>query len=85
MRYTPKQLREDIENLNSRLADEGSRIRFESGGRNGYQTVDQYSVDENGERIGTGVDRMICGGSSRECYDEARVVFYQELNRIARS
>ena len=66
-RYTITDLRDYVKNVNGWMAEINSDIRFETNGRNGYQAVDQYRVDENGDRIGSGVDRNVATGSSREC------------------
>jgi len=65
--YTIRNLREDIAKVNKWLADDNFSVRFEEQGRNGYQAVDEYSVHPDGSRNGSGVNRNICCGSSREC------------------
>ena len=87
-RYTPKMLDDDIESFNAELKRHGILKRFEHGGRNGYQTVDEYSVDANGIRIGTGVDSMVGAGTSREClgcvrqrFSDLRVSHFFDLER----
>ena len=67
MRFTIKSLRQAIVDINECLENDGSSIRLEEGGRNGYQAVDEYSVDADGNRLGSGVNRNVCCGSSREC------------------
>ena len=85
MRYTIKSLRRDIDKINEWLADDGSTIRLIEQGRNGYQAVDEYSVDADGNRIGSGVNRNVCCGSSRECYFEAISHYRVECNRLLRA
>ena len=70
-RYTVSTLRSEIDKINGYLEYDGIPVRFEAGGRNGYQAVDEYSVDADCARIGSGVDRTVCCGSSRECGDAA--------------
>jgi len=84
-RYTVTSLRDDINGLNIWLEECGSSIRLECGGRNGYQAVDEYSVDNDGKRIGSGVNCTVCCGSSRECYDAAMSHYYGERHRIDRA
>ena len=79
-RYTPKKLHEDIEKINEWLEDCKSTKRIECGGRNGYQAVDQYSVDESGKRLGSWVDRNIRCGTSRECHEAALEFYHAEYS-----
>lgn len=82
MRYTKNRLQEDIDKINGWLKDDGSTVRLEAGGRNGYTAVDQYSVDSDCNRIGSGVDRNVCCGSPRECCDAAHDVYNIEYRKI---
>ena len=66
-RFTIMDLRRAIVKINGWMEEEGWPERFIEQGRNGYQAVDEYSVDADGNRIGSGVNRMVCGGTSREC------------------
>lgn len=84
MRYTPKDLSNDIDELNSRLANEGALARFETGGRNGYQAVDEYAVDAQGVRQGSGCCSNVGCGTSRECYGYSMDRYYQIVNNILR-
>jgi cell division protein FtsB len=68
-RFTITDLRECIEEINGWLEDAGADVRFFCNGRNGYQAVDEYQVDENGRS--SSCNRMVGSGSSRETYDEA--------------
>ena len=70
-RYTITNLRSDIDTINEWLAEAGALVRFEEQGRNGYRAVDEYCVDETGQRIGSGCTRTIGCGSSREVYGYA--------------
>ncbi len=81
MRFGPRQLEESIEEYNSTLAQKGILIRFVSGGRNGYQAADEYSVDESGKRIGSGVNRNVACGSSREVSQACQLRMYQLLSQ----
>jgi hypothetical protein len=66
-RFTVVDLRSDIAKINGWLESEGAPFRLETGGRNGYQAVDEYPVDSAGSRIGTGVNRNVECGSSKDC------------------
>jgi len=70
-RVTVVTLRNAVAEVNGWLEDAGSTTRLETGGRNGYQAIDEYSVRPDGAREGSGCNRMVCGGSSRECRDAA--------------
>ena len=70
-RYTVCALRDNVDKINGWLKDGGYTTRLEAGGRNGYQAIDEYSVDADGDRIGSGVNRNVCCGTSRECGDAA--------------
>lgn len=83
--YTISCLRRNIAQINGWLESDGSTIRLIEQGRNGYQAVDEYSVDVDGNRIGSGVNRNVCCGSSRECYDAAVSHYYVESNRLLRA
>jgi hypothetical protein len=78
-KFTVTRLRSDIEYINDCLAEFGFSVRLECGGRNGYQAVDEYSVNPDGSRCGTGVNCNICCGSPRECSDAA---YAQLLSRL---
>ena len=56
-RYTVTNLRKDVYRYNDYLADINCLTRIEVGARNGYQTVDEYSVHSDGSRKGSGVNR----------------------------
>ena len=66
-RFTITDLRRAIVKINGWMKEEGWPERFIEQGRNGYQAVDEYSVDADDNRIGSGVNRNICCGTSREC------------------
>jgi hypothetical protein len=66
-RFTIIDLRRDIAKINGWLAEEGCPFRLIEQGRNGYQAVDEYPVDADGNRQGTCVNRNVCCGTSREC------------------
>ncbi len=83
-RYTAKALAEQIETINGWLKDAGSLIRFETGGRNGYNAVDEYSVDADGNRIGSGVNRNIGCGTPRECAEYAETAYSNEYRKLER-
>lgn len=83
-RYTAKALANQIEMINGWLENGGSLIRFETGGRNGYNAVDEYSVDEDGKRIGSGVNRNVGCGTPRECAGYAEQAYYNEIARLQR-
>jgi hypothetical protein len=81
--YTVTNLRREINEINEHLAECGSRKRLEECGRNGYQAIDAYTVDENG-RVSSGIDFNVQCGSSRECGDAARAFYYNEYDRIGK-
>jgi hypothetical protein len=83
-RYTPANLRSTIAELNDSLAEFGFSVRFECGGRNGYQAVDEFSVFPDGTRNGSGVNCTVCCGSSRECAQAARERYYTLANNASR-
>ena len=76
--YTFKNLRSGINEINLRLESIGSTIRYVCGSYNDYKVVDEYSVD------GGGINRNVCCGSSRSCYDAAMGAYYDECHRINR-
>ncbi len=82
-RYTEKALAEQIETINGWLENEGSLNRFEAGGRNGSSAVDEYSVDSDGKRIGSGVRRNVGCGTPRECAEYAETAYSNEYRTIA--
>ena len=65
--FTITDLRKDIAKINGWMEEHGWTERLVEQGRNGYQAVDEYSVDADGNRIGSGVNCNVCCGSSREC------------------
>jgi hypothetical protein len=81
MRFTIKSLRSAIEAINDCLEGDGSSIRLEERGRYGYQAVDEYSVDADGNRMGSGVNRNVCCGSSKECACASWEHYYAERRR----
>ena len=70
-RVTVVTLRASIDEINGWLKDAGLSTRLETGGRNGYQAVDEYSVLPDGSRENSGCNRNVCCGSSRECVSAA--------------
>jgi len=80
-KFTRSQLEANIEDYNSSMESHGILKRFISGGRNGYQAADEYSVDENGNRIGSGVDRNVGCGTSREVDSYCRERHYILINQ----
>ena len=74
-RYTIKDLRQAITRYNGFLCGSGSNWFFVESGRNGYQAVDLHYINESGRDV---CQRMLIGGSSRECQLET----FQEYNRI---
>jgi len=81
-RYTSKALQHDVDYFNVRLESYGSLKRIECGHRNGYNAADEYSVDDKGIRIGSGVDRMIAGGAPRYVYTACKERFWQLINEL---
>jgi hypothetical protein len=84
-RFTPTNLQNVVDNRNLDLHLAGSTKRFEMQGRNGYQAVDEYSVDASGNRIGSGVDCNVGCGTSREVYQYVESRYYQLVNEVLRS
>jgi hypothetical protein len=70
-RVTVVTLRDSVDEINGWLEDAGSTTRLETGGRNGYQAVDEYSVLPDGSRENSGCNRNVCCGTSRECVSAA--------------
>lgn len=66
-RFTVKDLDAEVQRMNGMLAQANSPKRFERGGRNGYQAIDEFSVNPDGSRVGSGIDRNVGCGTSREC------------------
>jgi len=63
-RYTVTVLRYLIERKNRHQLESGSPYYFVEQGRNGYQAIDLYRIDEDGRES---CYRMLVGGTSREC------------------
>ena len=82
-RYTVAKLEARIERINEWLESDGSMIRMEVGGRNGYTAIDEYSVDADGNRIGSGCNRNVGCGSPRECSEYAETAYSNEYRTIA--
>lgn len=78
-RFTITDLREGLRVLNRAQLDSGSAYFYREQGRNGYQAVDLYGIDEEGAAI---CMRNIAGGTSRECMEAARLDSYSKLGRI---
>ena len=64
MAYTVKNLRDDVNTYNRYLVESGSAYYYRESGRNGYQAIDQYTVDLDGDAR---CNSFVAGGSSREC------------------
>jgi hypothetical protein len=82
MRFGPKQLEESVQRYNEAMAADGVLKRFVVGGRNGYQAADEYTVDADGNRIGSGVDRNVGCGTSREVDRYCEIRHYQLRNAV---
>ena len=80
-RYTISNLRTDIAKINDWCKSDGIPVRLIEQGRNGYQAIDEYPVDANGDRIGTYVNRNVCSGSSRECSQAAFAWYGAQVQR----
>jgi hypothetical protein len=74
-RFTPKALRQTVEQYNTYLADAALPFYFRAEGRNGYQAVDLHMVKENGR---DSCERTVQTGTSRKCAD-AMISTYREL------
>lgn len=64
MAQTIKNLREDIVTYNRYLVESGSAYYYRESGRNGYQAIDRYTIDIDGDAT---CSSFVVGGSSREC------------------
>lgn len=82
-RVTVARLREAIVEINDWLENGGFSVRLETGGRNGYQAVDEYSVWPSGRRRGSGINCNVCCGTAHECVDAAYAK-YNALYNAAR-
>ena len=74
-RYTIVDLRQAISRYNRFLCESGTNWFFVESGRNGYQAVDVYYVNELGKSI---CQRMLVGGTSRECQTDT----FREFNSL---
>ncbi len=74
-RFTVKSLRDGIDNINTWLTAAGASVRFECGARDGCQVVDEYNVDDDGNRVDNYVNRTVGSGSSREAYEKAFMAY----------
>lgn len=74
-RFTKAELERRIEEINKDFEEAGALVRFITGHRNGYNTVDEYSVRKDGSRVGSGVNRMVGSGTPREAYNESYDVY----------
>ncbi len=83
-RYTAKNLAERVEQINEWLAEDNSPIRFETGGRNGYTAVDEYSVDTDGSRVNSGYNRTVGYGTPRRCAAYTNEAYGNEVARLRR-
>ena len=72
-RFTITDLRVAVKKINEWCAEDGIPFRLIEQGRNGYQAIDEYSTELDGRRIGSGVNRNVCCGTSRECADAAHM------------
>ena len=83
-RFTKTDLAAGIDDLNNQLEAAGALIRYEVGGRNGYQAVDEYPIDVAGNRVGSHVNRMVGSGSSRQTFQETQLACCGDLLRLSR-
>jgi len=84
-RFTISNLRADIAKINGYLLEEGSDTLLVEQGRNNYQGVDEYPIDAQGNRIGSGVNRNVCCGTPRECSDAAWSYYDTKFNALRRA
>jgi hypothetical protein len=66
-RYTVSDLRADLEKINGWCDNDKIPLHLKLQSRNGYQAIDEYPVDADGNRIGIHINRNVEVGSSREC------------------
>ena len=76
MRYTHKSLCADLLALNAKLEKAGHAMRLVDGRRYGYSAVD-LATEEQVKRYCT--QRMLCGGTPRECLAEAQAYVLQQI------
>lgn len=69
MRYTIKNLRNDIEQYNPMQILSGSTVYFKEQGRNGYQAVDLYMIRPDGSES---CASLLETGTSKECIAKVR-------------
>ena len=80
-RFTKNDLADRVLHCNNRMADNGSKFRIIQGHRNGYHAADVYLVDDNGDRIGSGVERLIALGTAREVAEACSTFMYAEIEK----
>lgn len=78
-RFTKTDLRDGLRRLNRAQLDSGSAYFYREQGRNGYQAVDLYGIDEEGAAMCL---RNVECGTSRECYAAAVLDSKGRLGRI---
>lgn len=83
-RFTVRNLRESLEEINEGLAEAGADVRFGLFPRNNYQAVDEYEVDSEGNRTGSGCRRNVGCGTSKEVNGYCWDAYYAIINRMNR-
>ncbi len=77
MKYTHKSLCADLLALNAKLEKAGHALRLVGGHRYGYSAVDLATEDEAKSHC---CQRMLCGGTPRECLAKAQAYVLQEVS-----
>ena len=75
-RYTHKSLCADIVALNARLEKAGHDLRLIDGRRYGYSAIDLATKEQADRHC---CQRMLCGGTPRECLAEAQSYVLQNI------
>ena len=76
MKYTHKSLCADLLVLNAKLEKAGHGLRLVDGHRYGYSAVDLATEDQVKRHC---AQRMLCGGTPRECLAEAQAYVLQQI------
>lgn len=83
-RFTEKACREFVADLNDRLEAAGADLYMHVAPRNGYCAIDIVSRKRRASKPVPGwsaVERMLVGGTPRECAESAREFYYTQLEQ----
>ena len=76
MKYTHKSLCADILSLNAKLEKAGHAMRLLDGRRYGYSAIDLATEEQSKRHC---CQRMLCGGTPRECLAEAQAYVLNQI------